>query len=59
MDKLNKKFNAALVDPKIRARLDDLGGGIFASSRAEFGKLIADETETWGKVVKFAGLKPS
>jgi tripartite-type tricarboxylate transporter receptor subunit TctC len=56
--KLNKEINAGLADPKMRARLDDLGGGVFASSPAEFGKLLADETEKWGKVVKFAGLKP-
>jgi hypothetical protein len=41
----------------VRARLDALGGGILASSPAEFGRLIADETEKWGKVVKFAGIK--
>jgi len=55
---LNKTVNAALADPKMRARYADLGGGIVASSPAEFGKLIIDETEKWGKVVKFAGLKP-
>ena len=55
---LNKTVNAGLADPKMRARYADLGGGIAASTPAEFGKLIADETEKWGKVVKFAGLKP-
>jgi tripartite-type tricarboxylate transporter receptor subunit TctC len=59
VDKLNSEINAALADPKIRARLEDMGGGILASTPAEFGKLIADETEKWGKVVRFAGLKPS
>ena len=54
IDKLNKEINAALADPKMRARLDDLGGGVLASSPAEFGKLIADETEKWGKVIRFA-----
>jgi tripartite-type tricarboxylate transporter receptor subunit TctC len=57
VDKLNKAINAALADPKIRTRLDDLGGGVLANSPAEFGKLLADETEKWGKVVRFAGLK--
>jgi tripartite-type tricarboxylate transporter receptor subunit TctC len=55
---LNKAVNAGLADPKMRARYADLGGGIVVSTPAEFGKLIVDETEKWGKVVKFAGLKP-
>ena len=42
----------------MKARLADLGGTLLAGSPADFGKLIADETEKWGKVVKFAGLKP-
>ena len=58
IDKLNKEINAGLADPKIKARLADLGGTVLAGSPAEFGKLIADETEKWGKVVKFAGIKP-
>jgi tripartite-type tricarboxylate transporter receptor subunit TctC len=58
VDKLNREINAGLADPKMRARLDDLGGGVFASSPAEFGKLLADETEKWGKVVRNAGLRP-
>jgi tripartite-type tricarboxylate transporter receptor subunit TctC len=58
VDKLNKEINAGLVDPKMRARLDDLGGGIFPLSPAEFGKLIADETEKWGKVIRAANIKP-
>jgi tripartite-type tricarboxylate transporter receptor subunit TctC len=58
VDKLNKQINAGLADPKIRARLEELGGGILASSSAEFGKLVADETEKWSKVVRLAGLKP-
>jgi tripartite-type tricarboxylate transporter receptor subunit TctC len=57
VDRLNKEINAGLADPKVRARLDDLGGGVFASSPAEFGTLIAEETEKWGKVVRFAGIK--
>jgi tripartite-type tricarboxylate transporter receptor subunit TctC len=56
---LNKTVNEGLADPKMRARYTELGGGIVASTPAEFGKLIVDETEKWGKVVKFAGLKPN
>ena len=58
IDKLNKEVNAALADPKLKARLADLGGTPFGGSSAEFGRLMADETEKWGKVVKFAGIKP-
>jgi tripartite-type tricarboxylate transporter receptor subunit TctC len=58
VEKLNKEINAGLADPKIKARLADLGGTLLAGSPADFGKLIADETEKWGKVVKFAGIKP-
>ena len=58
VDKLNKEINAGLADPKIKARLADLGGTVLAGSPADFGKLIADETEKWGKVVKFAGAGP-
>jgi tripartite-type tricarboxylate transporter receptor subunit TctC len=58
VERLNKEINAALADPGMRARLADLGYTAFSSSPAEFGRLIADETEKWGKVVKFAGIKP-
>jgi tripartite-type tricarboxylate transporter receptor subunit TctC len=58
VDKLNKEINAALADPKMKARLADLGGTALAGSPAEFGKLIAEETEKWGKVIKFADIKP-
>jgi tripartite-type tricarboxylate transporter receptor subunit TctC len=58
IDRLNKEVNAALADPKLKARLADLGGTPFGGSSAEFGKLMAEETEKWGKVVKFAGIKP-
>ena len=57
VDKLNKEVNAALDDPKMKARLADLGGVALQGSPADFGKLIADETEKWGKVIKFAGIK--
>jgi tripartite-type tricarboxylate transporter receptor subunit TctC len=56
--KLNKEINATLADPKIKARLADLGGTVLPGSPADFGKLIADETEKWGKVIRFAGIKP-
>jgi len=56
--KLNSEINNGLADPKIKARLAVLGTTILGGSSAEFGKLIADETEKWGKVVKFAGIKP-
>ena len=58
IDKLNQEINAGLADPKIKARLVDLGGTVLAGSPADFGKLIAEETEKWAKVVKFGGLKP-
>ena len=58
VDRLNAKINAAFADPKIKARLTELGGMVLAGSAADFGKLVADETEKWGKVVKFAGAKP-
>jgi tripartite-type tricarboxylate transporter receptor subunit TctC len=58
VDKLNKEVNAALADPKMRARLAELGGTPLPGSPAQFGKLIAGETEKWGKVIKSAGIKP-
>ena len=57
IDKLNKEINAGLADPKMKARFADLGGTVLAGSPADFGKLIADETEKWAKVIKFAGIK--
>jgi tripartite-type tricarboxylate transporter receptor subunit TctC len=57
VERLNAEINAGLADPKIKARLDDLGGGIAAMSPAEFAKLIADDIERWAKVIKFAGIK--
>jgi len=58
INKLNKEINVALADPKIKARLADLGGTVLSGSPADFGKLIADETEKWGKVVRAANIKP-
>ena len=58
VDKLNKEINAGLADPKMKARLADLGGTPLVGSPAEFGKFIAEETEKWAKVIKFAGIKP-
>jgi tripartite-type tricarboxylate transporter receptor subunit TctC len=58
IDKLNKEINAGLADSKMKTRLADLGGTVLAGSPVEFGGLIADETEKWAKVVKFAGIKP-
>jgi len=57
IDKLNKEINAGLADPNIRARFADLGVTALPGSPADFGKLIAEETKKWAKVVKFAGIK--
>jgi tripartite-type tricarboxylate transporter receptor subunit TctC len=57
--KLNVELTAAVTDPKMQARLADLGGIPMPMTPAEFGKLIANETEKWGKVIKFAGIKPN
>jgi len=57
IDKLNNEINVGLVDPKIKARLADMGGVPLVLSPADFGKLIAEETEKWGNVVKFLGAK--
>ena len=57
VDRLNNEINAALADPKMRARLADLGGEVLGGSPAQFAKLIADETEKWGKVIRAAGIK--
>jgi tripartite-type tricarboxylate transporter receptor subunit TctC len=58
VDKLNREINAGLADPKIKARLADLGGEVLALSPADFAKLIAEETEKWGKVIRAANIKP-
>jgi len=58
VDKLNKEINAALADPNMKARLVELGGMVLADSPADFGKLIAADTEKWGKVIRAANIKP-
>jgi tripartite-type tricarboxylate transporter receptor subunit TctC len=58
VNQLNKETAAALADPKIKARFADLGGTALALTPAEFGKLIADETEKWAKVIRAANIKP-
>jgi tripartite-type tricarboxylate transporter receptor subunit TctC len=58
LERLNNAINAALTDPKVKARLTEIAGVVLGGSPADYGKLIADETEKWGKVVKFANIKP-
>jgi tripartite-type tricarboxylate transporter receptor subunit TctC len=58
IDRLNREINAALADPKFRARLIDLGGAPIVGSPADFGKLIAEETEKWAQVIRAANIKP-
>jgi tripartite-type tricarboxylate transporter receptor subunit TctC len=55
---LNKEVNAGLADPKLKARLANLGSSVLAGSPTEFGKLIAEDIEKWAKVIKFARIKP-
>jgi len=57
VDKLNREVNAALADPKMKARLADLGAMLLPGSPADFGKFVAEETEKWAKVVEFSGAK--
>ena len=59
IEKLNREINAGLADPKIKARFIDLGAPPVVASPAEFGKIIADDTEKWAKVIKFSGAKPN
>jgi tripartite-type tricarboxylate transporter receptor subunit TctC len=58
IDKINKEINAGLADPTLKARLADLGGVTIAGSPGDFGRLIADETEKWAKVIRAANIKP-
>jgi tripartite-type tricarboxylate transporter receptor subunit TctC len=58
VDKLNREINAGLADLKMKARLADLGGTVLALSPADFAKLIAEETEKWGKLIRAANIKP-
>ncbi|HEY2529913.1 MAG TPA: tripartite tricarboxylate transporter substrate-binding protein [Xanthobacteraceae bacterium] len=58
IDKLNSVINAMLADPTAKERFIELGASLLPGSSADFGKLIADETKKWGKVIKFAGIKP-
>src|SRR5262249_10148441 len=58
VDKLNSEINAALADPKLKARVAELGATVYPGSPRDFDKLVAEEIEKWAKVVKFAGLKP-
>ena len=58
IDKLNKETNAALGDSKMKARFADLGGTVVPGSPADYGKLLADETEKWGKVIRAGNIKP-
>jgi tripartite-type tricarboxylate transporter receptor subunit TctC len=57
VEKLNREINSGLADPKMKARLADLGGTVLPGTPADFGKLIADETEKWGKVIRAAHVK--
>jgi hypothetical protein len=54
---LNKELNAGLADSKVQARIVELGGTVLGGTPAEFGAIIAEATEKWGKVIKFAGIK--
>jgi tripartite-type tricarboxylate transporter receptor subunit TctC len=57
VEKLNKEINAGLADPKMKARLADLGGDVLALSPADFSKLIVEETEKWGNVIRALNIK--
>jgi tripartite-type tricarboxylate transporter receptor subunit TctC len=58
INRLNQEINAGLADPRIKARLADLGGTVLVGSPADFARLIADETAKWGEVIKLTGIKP-
>jgi tripartite-type tricarboxylate transporter receptor subunit TctC len=57
INRLNSEINIAIADPKMKAQFADIGCSVFSGSPSDFAKLIADETEKWAKVVKFAGIK--
>jgi tripartite-type tricarboxylate transporter receptor subunit TctC len=57
IEKLNQEINAALADPKVKARFADLGGMVLPGSPEDFGRLIRDETEKWAKVIRAANIK--
>jgi tripartite-type tricarboxylate transporter receptor subunit TctC len=59
IDKLNATITAGLADPQLKAKIKDLGGEPMPMTPAEFGRFLAAETEKWGKVVKFSGIKPN
>jgi tripartite-type tricarboxylate transporter receptor subunit TctC len=58
IEKLNREINAGLADPKMKARLADRGGTVLPGSPSDFGKLIAEETEKWGEVIRTANINP-
>jgi tripartite-type tricarboxylate transporter receptor subunit TctC len=58
VETLNKQINAALADPKMKARFGELGGTVDPGSAADLTRFITEETEKWAKVIKFAGIKP-
>jgi hypothetical protein len=58
VDKLNREINAGQADPKLKVRLADLGASVLVGSPVDYGKLIAEETEKWGKVIRAANIKP-
>jgi len=58
IEKLNKEINAALAEPNLKMRFAELASSVVGGSPAEYGRLLADETEKWAKVIKLAGIKP-
>jgi tripartite-type tricarboxylate transporter receptor subunit TctC len=58
IEKLNKEINAALAEPNLKMRFAELASGVVGGSPAAYGRLLADETEKWAKVIKLAGIKP-
>jgi tripartite-type tricarboxylate transporter receptor subunit TctC len=58
ISRLNKEINAILAEPRAKTRFAELGGSLLTGSPTDFGKFVADETENWAKVVKFANIKP-